>query len=121
MMRSSIPPRGWTINIESLSSCGAPSFTEKLIGTTSAQELTESAPALLPRAPVAQRRQRWHHLPTVPISHRQVHRHALALGEAVEHALERELAADAALLLPPVGHAGHLPPPLVYLHPPRSD
>jgi hypothetical protein len=27
------------------------------------------------------------------ISHRQVHRHALALGEAVEHAFERELAA----------------------------
>src|SRR5258708_28317459 len=108
MMRSSIPPRGWTINIESLSSCGAPSFTEKLIGTTSAQELTESAPALLPRAPVAQPRQRWHHLPTVPISHRQLHRHALALGEAVEHALQRDLAADAPLLVAASCHPRHL-------------
>src|SRR5216683_7282864 len=54
-------------------------------------------------------------------SHREVHRHALALGEAVEHALERELAADAALLVAAVGHAGHLAAALVDLHPARFD
>src|SRR6266699_3510382 len=55
------------------------------------------------------------------ISHRQIDRHALALGEAVEHALERELVADAALLVATVGHAGHLAAALVDLYPARFD
>src|SRR3984893_16228500 len=117
MMRSSIPPRGWTINTRSLSSCGDPSFTEKPIGTKSAQSLTLSSL----RAHVTHRRQRCCHPPPAVVSHREVHRHALALGEAVEHALERELAADAALLVAAVGHAGHLAAALVDLHPARFD
>src|SRR5260370_23521173 len=47
----------------------------------------------------------------VLISHRQIDRHALALGEAVEHALERELVADASLLVAAVGQPGTCPPP----------
>src|SRR3990170_7191819 len=53
--------------------------------------------------------------------HVEVHRYVLALGEAVEHALERELAADAALLVAAVGHARHLAQALVDLYPARFD
>ena len=53
--------------------------------------------------------------------HVEVHRHALALREAVQHALERELAANAALLVAAVGHARHLAEALVDLHPARFD
>src|SRR6202011_1778363 len=46
---------------------------------------------------------------------------ALALGEAVEHALERELAAEARLLVAAVGHARRLAAALVDLDPARFD
>src|SRR5215471_16522649 len=52
---------------------------------------------------------------------RQIDRDALSLREAVEHALERELAADAALLVAAVRHAGRLAAALVDLHPARLD
>ena len=51
----------------------------------------------------------------------KVHRHLLALGEAVEHAFQRELAADAALLVAAVGVARRLAKSLVDLNPARLD
>src|ERR1700694_2986219 len=51
----------------------------------------------------------------------QVHRHVLFLGEAVEHAFERELAPDAALLDAAVGMSWRLAEPLVDLHPASLD
>src|SRR6202045_3288696 len=41
----------------------------------------------------------------------QIDRHVLALGEAVEHAFQREFAADTALLVAAVGVAGSLAQP----------
>ena len=46
---------------------------------------------------------------------------ALLLGEAVEHALQGELAPDAALLDTTAGLAEHLAHGLVGLHPARLD
>src|SRR5947209_7909916 len=54
-------------------------------------------------------------------SDREIDRHVLALGEAVEHALERKFATDSALLVAAVGHAGELAEALVDLHPARFD
>src|SRR6185312_16923550 len=54
-------------------------------------------------------------------SDRQVHRHALPLRESVEHALQRELAAQAGLLVAAVGHAGGLAAALVDLDPAGLD
>src|SRR5690242_9192311 len=53
--------------------------------------------------------------------HRQVDVHVLAFGEAVDHATERELAADAALLDPAIGLPERLAAALVHLHPARLD
>jgi hypothetical protein len=49
----------------------------------------------------------------MPARRVEVHRHVLALGEAVEHPFERELAADAALLVTAVGVAGRLSAALI--------
>src|SRR3954464_12811331 len=54
-------------------------------------------------------------------SDREVDGDALPLGEAVEHAFEGELAADAALLVAAVRHAGRLAAALVDLHPAGFD
>src|ERR1700759_3533887 len=54
-------------------------------------------------------------------SDREIDRHVLALGEAVEHALERKFATDSALLVAAVRHAGKLAEALIDLHPPRLD
>src|SRR5262245_32723704 len=54
-------------------------------------------------------------------SHRKIDRHALPLREAVQHAFEREFAADAALLVSAVTHAGCLTAPLVNLNPAGFD
>src|SRR5262245_49155151 len=51
----------------------------------------------------------------------KVDSHALALRVAVEHALERVLAADAALLVATVRLAWKLSQPLIDLHPTRLD
>src|SRR5581483_1023742 len=51
----------------------------------------------------------------------EVHRHVLLLGEAVQHALERELPPDAALLDAAIGMAGRLAQALVDLHPAGLD
>src|ERR1700693_4761925 len=49
----------------------------------------------------------------------EVHRHILPLREAVQHAFERELPADAALLVPAVGGAGKLTEALIPFTIPR--
>ena len=51
----------------------------------------------------------------------EVHRHVLALGEALEHPFERELTADAALLVAAIGMAGCLADALVDLYPAAFD
>jgi len=53
--------------------------------------------------------------------HVQIHRHVLALGEAVQHPLQRELPPDAALLVTAIRMAGLLAQPLVHLHPAGLD
>src|SRR5690606_28584576 len=52
---------------------------------------------------------------------REIHRHVLLDGEAVEHAFERELAPDAALLDATIRVAGRLAEALVDLHPPGFE
>src|SRR5208282_1637629 len=49
----------------------------------------------------------------------EVHGHVLALRKAVQHAFERKLPADAALLKSAVGVAGKLTESLIDLHPAR--
>src|ERR1700716_2941388 len=51
----------------------------------------------------------------------ETHDDALGVGEVVDGALEGELAADAALLDPAVGHPGQLAQATVHLHPAGVD
>src|SRR6185312_2542992 len=57
----------------------------------------------------------------IPNRRIEVHCHVFALGVTVEHAFERELASDAALLVAAIGMARHLPEPLIDLHPAGLD
>src|SRR5579884_536273 len=51
----------------------------------------------------------------------EVDHHRLALGEALQHPLQRELAPDPRLLEAAVRHPGQLTEPAVHLHPARFD
>src|SRR5215468_2721394 len=53
--------------------------------------------------------------------HIEIDRDVLSLRKAVQHAFERELSADAALLVSAVGMARRLAEALVDLHPPGFD
>src|SRR5579875_808152 len=54
-------------------------------------------------------------------SHAQIDGDVLSLREAVEHSLQGELAADAALFVAAIGVAGRLPETLIDLHPAGLD